>query len=105
LNKIDPFWPQFKSDLLNRFNSDSKNPVDEFKRIQQLGKNDDYIHSYEIIRARILSNQYTIEEFYLFVFLANSPFTNFETVTYQGAATDIGAGAGAASGAGAEVER
>jgi hypothetical protein len=55
---------------LDRFNADFKNPVDEFKYIQQTDKVDDYIHSYERIKARVLTNQYYVETFYLLGFLS-----------------------------------
>jgi Ty3 transposon capsid-like protein len=56
--------------LNDRFNPDSKNPVGEFKRIHQLGKVDEYINSYERIRARVSARQYSDEEFYVLGFLS-----------------------------------
>jgi hypothetical protein len=44
--------------------------VDELTKVQELGKDDDYIQSYERIGARVLSIQYSIEEFYLLGFLS-----------------------------------
>jgi Ty3 transposon capsid-like protein/Retroviral aspartyl protease len=70
LGNLDPSWSQFKEDLLDRFNSDSKNPIDEFKRLQQIGRVDDYIHSYERVKARVLAHQYSPDEFYLLGFLS-----------------------------------
>jgi Ty3 transposon capsid-like protein len=70
LTNLDPFWAQFKLDLLERFNSDFKNLVNEFKRIQQTGKVDEYIQNFERIKARVLANQYTTETFYLLGFLS-----------------------------------
>jgi Retrotransposon gag protein len=43
----DPPWIQFKEELLERFDIDSKDPVDEFKRIHQTGGVDEYAKKFE----------------------------------------------------------
>jgi Retroviral aspartyl protease/Retrotransposon gag protein len=60
LSNVDPSWLQFKEELIDRFNPDSKNPVDKFKKVQQLGR----------IKARVISHQYSKEEYYLLGFLS-----------------------------------
>jgi Ty3 transposon capsid-like protein len=69
LTNLDLSWSLFKNELIDRFNPDFKNHVDEFKRIQQTGKVDDYINSYERIKARVSANKFSEEEFYLLGFL------------------------------------
>jgi Ty3 transposon capsid-like protein len=55
---------------MDRFNPDSKNHVDEFKKVQRIGRVDDYIKSFERIKARVVSHQYSEEEYYLLGFLS-----------------------------------
>jgi Retroviral aspartyl protease/Ty3 transposon capsid-like protein len=64
INTSDPSWPQFINDIRDRFNPNSKNPVDEFKKVQKTGRVDDYINSFECIKARVSAKQYIDEEFY-----------------------------------------
>jgi Retrotransposon gag protein len=58
LSNPDPSWSQFVDELQDRFNTNITNPVDEFKKIQQLGKVKDYINSYERIKARIIAKNF-----------------------------------------------
>jgi Ty3 transposon capsid-like protein len=44
--------------------------MDEFKKIQQLDWVDDYINSYERIKARITAKQFSDKEYYLLGFLS-----------------------------------
>jgi Retrotransposon gag protein len=53
LSNFDPYWSNFKEEILDRFGQDSLNPVDEFKRIQQTGKVDEFIQQYERVRDRV----------------------------------------------------
>jgi Ty3 transposon capsid-like protein len=61
---------QFKDELIDRFNLDFKNPIDEFKNVRQTHRIDDYINAYERIKARVHSKQFSEEEFYLLGFLS-----------------------------------
>jgi Retroviral aspartyl protease/Ty3 transposon capsid-like protein len=70
LSNPDPSWPQFVAELQDRFNANLKNPVDEFKKIQQDKRVDDYINSFERIKARITARQFSDEEYYLLGFLS-----------------------------------
>jgi hypothetical protein len=40
---------------LERFHPDIKDPVHEFKQIQQNGKVEDYIKNYERVKARVMA--------------------------------------------------
>jgi Ty3 transposon capsid-like protein len=55
---------------LDRFHPDLKDLVDEFKKIHQIGKVDDYIKNYECLKARVIGKQYSDEEYYLLGFLS-----------------------------------
>jgi Retrotransposon gag protein len=70
LNNHNPYWSEFKDELLDRFNPEMKDSVDEFRKIHQEGRVDDYIRNYKRIKARVLAKQYAEEEFYLLGFLS-----------------------------------
>jgi Retroviral aspartyl protease/Ty3 transposon capsid-like protein len=70
INNHNPYWSEFKDELLDRFNPDMKDLVDEFRKIHQEGRVGDYIRNYERINARVLAKQYAEEEFYLLGFLS-----------------------------------
>jgi hypothetical protein len=53
---------------LDRFHSDIKDPIHEFKQIQQNDKVDDYIKNYERVKAGVIVKQYPDEEYYLLGF-------------------------------------
>jgi hypothetical protein len=46
-----------------------KNSVDEFKKVHQNGKVDEYIRNYECVKTRVAASRYTDEEYYLLGFL------------------------------------
>jgi predicted PolB exonuclease-like 3'-5' exonuclease len=70
LNNYISYWSEFKDELLDRFNPELKDPIDEFKKIHQKGKVDDYIKNYEHVKVRVLAKQYVEEEYYLLGFLS-----------------------------------
>jgi hypothetical protein len=55
---------------LDRFHPDIKDPVHEFKQIQQNDKMDDYNKNYERVKARVITKQYSDGEYYLLCFLS-----------------------------------
>jgi hypothetical protein len=48
--------------LLDQFTPDYKNPVDEFKKVHQIGKVDDYIISYKHVKPQVAAKQVSDEE-------------------------------------------
>jgi Retroviral aspartyl protease/Ty3 transposon capsid-like protein len=70
LNNYNLYWSEFKEELLNHFNPEMKDPANEFRKIHQEGRVDDYIRNYERIKVRVLAKQYAKEEFYLLGFLS-----------------------------------
>jgi Ty3 transposon capsid-like protein len=70
LNTYNPYWSEFRDELLDRFNPEFKNPVDEFKKVHQSGKVDDYIINYERVKARVAARQFSDEEYYLLGFIS-----------------------------------
>jgi Retrotransposon gag protein len=66
----NPSWVQFNEELLDRFNVDSKDPVDEIKRVHQTRTVDEYANRLERLKAQVLAKCYTKEEYYLLGFLS-----------------------------------
>jgi Ty3 transposon capsid-like protein len=70
MNNHDPPWISFKEKILDHFEDDSYDPVNDFKRIHQTTRVDEYAKRYERIKARALAKCYSTKKFYLLWFLS-----------------------------------
>ena len=70
ISKKTPPWPKLVDEVLEFFSDNSGNPIDQFKRVQQRGRVDDYAKEFLRAKSRLICKTQIENEFFLGSFVS-----------------------------------